>query len=810
MKALRPHLIVLMLYLGVALVITWPLVTVIGTHFAGYPFGDAHEMTRHIWWFTQALRTGAPLIDQPLLGYPDGMPGVILWSDPLQFFPAWLFALVLPLPAAYNLQSLLNLAMNGWAAWLLMRRILATSEHPHSPFQSLHELGAWVAGLVFMTAPTIQGHLAGGHGGLLVQWPLPLLALVLWTVLNTQHSPLRTIFPVALFTFLVPLGHTLQLIYAVMPLAAAAGITLLIQRRWRNLLLLTIGVGLGGVVLGLFLIPVWGAGTGTQAYTDAGGSVAYSIDLLAPLTPSFNHPLWGNLDYTHRVLGVNLVEGSTYIGLIAGVLALIGLWRLRSARWWLLPLLICWVAALGPLLKLFDQPVSISTGGYTSFIPLPWSLVADLPGIELARTPGRFNFVLALIVAVLAGYGVRAILAFRSASDLSTQATQARLALVSLLTVLMIGDYQSYWPLPTYDASIPQAVADLREREDIRAVFDIPVDNLLAAKDALWLQTAHEQPLIAGQVTRQTPVSPAKLALLEATLSAALLSPVGADVVILHRHYDPADTLYQRARETLGTPFYEDAQLALFNVPTSGAESPAHLFAMPIANDQRTWHLYAPEAGWFQVPGGDLIAPRSINAIWADESFSIQQEPIDGGYRLAAPLLPVPAAGFYTLTLTLEPTCPITTAPLSCPTWPESNPGLITDDSFFIPQPAAEPVAFANGVTLVNALVSSTENMIGLWWDFEAALPAESIRFIKILDTNGTQIAGWDSALPNTIGRLADQVEIPAGTLTAGQTYRVCVGWYTLPDVRRFPVLTPVDGAADGLACIAEIIGPGG
>ncbi|MBN8590963.1 MAG: hypothetical protein J0M33_04365 [Anaerolineae bacterium] len=809
MKALRSHLIVLLLYLGVALVITWPLVTVIGTHFAGYPFGDAHEMTRHIWWFTQALRTGAPLIDQPLLGYPDGMPGVILWSDPLQFFPAWLFALVLPLPAAYNLQALLNLALNGWAAWLLMRRMLATNEETPAPFQSPQGLGAWVAGLVFMTAPTIQGHLAGGHGGLLVQWPLPLLALVLWNALRTPRPSLSIVFRIALFTFLVPLGHTLQLIYAVMPLAGAAGITLLLQRRWRALILVMIGVGLGGVVLGLFLIPVWGAGTGTQAYTDAGGSVAYSIDLLAPLTPSFNHPLWGNLDYTHHVLGVNLVEGSTYIGLIAGVLAVIGLWRVRPARWWLLPLLICWVTALGPLLKVFDQPLSISTGGYASFIPLPWALVADLPGIELARTPGRFNFVIALIVAVLAGSGVQAFWAFQKDFATSTQYALGRWAIVSLLTVLIIFDYQSYWPLPTYDASLPQVVADLRDREDIRAVFDIPVDNLLAAKDALWLQTAHEQPLIAGQVTRQTPVSAAKLALLEATLSPALLTTVGADVVILHRHYDPSAALYQRASQALGTPFYEDAHLALFNVPTSGTESPARLFAMPVTNDQRTWHLYAPEAGWFQIPQTELVAPRSIQATWADEPFSIQQEPLDGGYRLSAPLLPVPAAGFYTLTFTLQPTCPITTAPLSCPTWPEGNPGLIAD-GFFIPQPTAEPVAFANGVTLVNALVSSTENAIGLWWDFEAALPAESIRFIKILNPDGTQVAGWDFALPAAIGRVADRVEIPAGTLIADQTYRVCIGWYTLPDVRRFPVLTPIDGAVDGLACIAEIQAPGG
>src|SRR5215468_11695936 len=107
-------------YLAIAVLITWPLLTVFSTHFPGFADGDAHEMTRHIWWFKYALQHGHSLILQPLLGYPDGIQGVILWSDPLQFFPGWLFALFMPLPAAYNLFALLTLALNGLAAYWLV------------------------------------------------------------------------------------------------------------------------------------------------------------------------------------------------------------------------------------------------------------------------------------------------------------------------------------------------------------------------------------------------------------------------------------------------------------------------------------------------------------------------------------------------------------------------------------------------------------------------------------------------------------------------------------------------------------------
>jgi hypothetical protein len=158
--SLRWNLVVFLFYFFLAVVITWPLVTMLGTHFAGYSNGDAPEMTRHIWWLKHALQTGQPLVFQPLLAYPDGLEGVILWSNPLQFFPAWLFAFVMPLPAAYNLQALLNLALSGWAACFLVRHLTR-----HAP-------AALVAGVVFMASPAIQGHLAGGHGGLLVQWPL--------------------------------------------------------------------------------------------------------------------------------------------------------------------------------------------------------------------------------------------------------------------------------------------------------------------------------------------------------------------------------------------------------------------------------------------------------------------------------------------------------------------------------------------------------------------------------------------------------------------------------------------------------------
>src|SRR5690606_17581314 len=116
---LRHHLAAAGVYLLAALLITWPLVTKLTTEFTGFGYSDAYEMAHHIWWFKYALQTGNDLFYQSMLGYPNGIEGITLWAHPLQFFPAWLLAFVMPLPAAYNLSILLSLVLNGLALYWL-------------------------------------------------------------------------------------------------------------------------------------------------------------------------------------------------------------------------------------------------------------------------------------------------------------------------------------------------------------------------------------------------------------------------------------------------------------------------------------------------------------------------------------------------------------------------------------------------------------------------------------------------------------------------------------------------------------------
>ncbi|MCA9910811.1 MAG: hypothetical protein KC519_19280, partial [Anaerolineae bacterium] len=556
---------------------------------------------------------------------------------------------------------------------------------------------------------------------------------------------MRDILWVALLFVLATLGHTLQLIWALLPLTAFFALRWIMNRRWVALRRLLIACGLGLLMLSLYLLPAFST---TTAYADEGGSVRYSADLLAPVTPSFFHPLYGQLEYTHRVLGINLDEGAAYVGIVGGLLALIGVWHFRWARSWFVLALVVYLLSLGPLLKVFDQPVSFTADGYSSHIVLPWALIQDLPIFNLVRSPGRFNFVLALALAVLAGWGAAWLLGrFRREG--------VRWVVTLALIGLILFDYQSFFPLPTTSADIPEAIAQLRERDDVRAVFDVPWDNLISAKSALYLQTAHQLPMMAGQVTRRTPVDPALLTILETTLDPALLDEAGVDVIIAHKQQLDGEALV-RLEAHLGPPTYEDERFALFETPEPSAQ-PAFttvLSAQRVIDGEADSYIYAPGPGWALLNMTLNADSREFQLLLEDETLA--DGLIDASTPLRVPL-PLPQPGYYTLTLALSPSCPA-----------QITPGQICraldvealDVGDFVADDSAPPALFEHGITLAGATIAPRDDgeryvAAWLWWQFVEPQTENDIRFVHVLNEADDLVAQQDG---------------PLGALVAGTT----------------------------------------
>jgi hypothetical protein len=787
---MRKFLAVYSFYLGVALVITWPLLTVIDTRFIGHPFGDTYEYAHHIWWIKYALQTGQPLFFQPLLGYPDGLNSLWLWAVPLQSFPAWLFAFCIPLPAAFNLSALLRLALNGWAMQALAYDLTGGKRGP-----------ALLAGLIFMLFPAFQGQLAVAHTGLLALWPVPLYVLALRRVQDTSSPShvvrllvqwrggrgVRWLLTAALLFAVSLWGSILLLLYLLGPVTLVMLGVPVAQRNWPGLRRTVIAVILGGCISLIFIGPFLVEELAKPLRLAESGDVRYSADLLTAVAPSFYHPLFAHLPYTHQVLGIDPFERMGYIGILAGMLALIGVLRQRTAHVWLMVLALAWVFSLGPLLKVLDQVVSVDLGEQVSYVTLPWLAFQDLPLINSIRTPARFNFMVALPLAIMAGYG---------AGWLWDRLKAGRWPVFSVLMLLVIFEYQSFWPIPTVPGTVPPEVAALAERDDVRAVLTLPWDHLLAEKDGMFLQTGHHKPLITGQVTRRTPVDPAKLAILQETLDPALLDREGADIIILHKEW-AADAAAMQAAIP-GDLLYEDERIAMYEVspPENEPQFTGLASDDPMIEGQNNSYIFAPESGWTRLTGSLQANGRNVMLRLDDEMIQAWR-----GMESITLDIPIPlSAGYHTVTLAVELPCPQHFAPsLRC------QSVAVDDLAFgdFEAQPFVTPIMFGRGVELAGYGIDGRD--VRLWWRFGERLGEDDIRFVHVVNADGVLADQDDRTLGVQVPDNGLVEEIRFDDLPPG-LYNVYTGWYAYPDFTRFPVLSDVFGAADSWVHLGRMV----
>lgn len=794
------HLAVYASYFVAAIIVTWPLLTVFSTRLIGHPFGDSYEYIGLIWWLKHALQTGAPLFFNHLIAYPDGLSAALLWSIPLQSFPSVLFAFVMPLPAAFNLSILLTLALNGWAAFYLVSYLTSS------------RAASWMAGLIFMAYPTFQGQLAAGHIGLLQQWAVPLYVYALFRLRQTGER--RWMLLGALFFVLSLLGSSVILIYELFPITAVFFLALLFRREWANLRRLLLTVLIGGLFSLVFLVPALLDTLSTPARLNERGDIIFSADLLAIVSPPFQNPVFSALDYPHRVLGVDPFEKMAYIGIAAGLLALVALWRKPGSRWWLLLGFVAWVLSLGPVLKILDSPLHLSIEGYDTLVALPWLAAQNIPFLNISRTPARFDFTVALVVAVLAGWGLNAVL--DAIASRRTRFTRPLTVLtVIIVLVFVLFEYPFFWKdglpdMPTIPGIVPAPIASLSGQGDLRAVFDIPWDHLITDKEAMFLQTGHQLPLIAGHIARRTPVDPAKLTLLQQTLDPALLNAAGVDIIILHKQWDDAEgKTGSFARSRLGAPFYEDENYAVFNAPHSD-DSPAFtslLSSQDTITDHADSYLYTPSPGW-TVLKENLASDERDVSLWLNGTRINGWHTAGGQIPIEVPVF-LPTSGYYTLTISLDPPCPTSDdVSLTCRSVQVSGASLAD----FLPTGAASPIEFAHGLSLMASRIDAQENRLSVWldWHFADARTENDIRFIHVVDAQGNLVAQNDNSLgvQPTGSAWSESVPLALNADLPSGDYHVYVGWYAYPDTTPFSILSNTPDANSGLLQIGTFTRP--
>ena len=777
----------LLAYVLAALYLTAPIHSELSSRFIGGDSGDVYEMARHIWWFKTALQNGEDVFHHALLGYPVGFRATQLWANPLQFFPMWLFAFAAPLPAAYNLGLLLTFALNGWSMYALARRKLGAASR----------LPAFFAGLAYMIFPTIQGHLFEGHAGLLAQWPLPLFILYLFDFADGGGS--RRFVLALLFLLLTAMGNSLQSVYVLAPLLALFLLARLSRRDHVGAARVT-GLALAGLVLlRMFISPVFGDVLANPQFVEAGGHVRYSLDLLSPISPSFANPFWQDIaTHSRQVIGTSLGSGAAYIGVVGGCLAVLGALYRRAARWWLLVALVAWLLALGPVLKVNSEVVSAYIAGYETVVPLPYAAFIDLPILELARTPDRFMFLFAAMFALLVGSGVDVFFSSRLALR---RKPRMQLVIAVLLALVLIEDYRLFAAFPSAPSEIPREIESLKHRRDVRAVYNVPHDNLLAAKEAMYLQTAHRKPLIAGHDARVTPVDPARLALLS-KFRPALLQDAGADIVIINKtrasESGQLDLLQWRARQGLGEPLFEDRRYAVYETPDRRDRARA-VYSPVVEAQSHATYIYKEQPGWLEFNAILEASDRRVNLTLNDTPLETIR--VNGRIPLSIPL-PIARRGYHTLRIALDPPCPerVDGSVLVCQRVTVENVRVevLSDGAIY------DPIRIEDGIILAGWLLPEEARdetiKMRFWWRFEAGRSPKDVRFVHVLDRHGQPVPeGPPDIHFGTIAagsELTETVTLDRTKLDAGE-YRVLTGWYALPKAIRYDVLTDVDGAQD-------------
>jgi hypothetical protein len=532
----RAHLLALGVYTLLALIVTYPMPLHLGRSIAANEFGavDGFLGIWNVWWTARAVSELRDPFFTPLLFHPQGLD--LFWQT--LSLPQGLLALLVtllfgPLPA-YNLLILLSFVLGGYAAFLFVRRFV-----PSTP-------AALVGGAVYALAPFHMQKVVDAQLEVAsIQW-VPLYLLALHTLL--ERPRLWLAFVAGLLLLWVGLGTWYYGLFCLVYTGMAAAVWAIGNAEGR-----TLNAEQGDTATQRFRLQrsafsvrrfVWGCSpllvwlvlmaprlyslilTGDRLLGDARGfNRNSSADLIAFFLPNPLHPLWG-AQVTEFYLRAhpNAALWNVSLGLIATLLALAGLWRGRRRagdngesssgasafslqpsvfpwRWWLL-LGATLVLAMGEELYV----LGINTG-----VPLPYALLADLPGIRSSHRPNHFVILSIALVALLAARGYTALFEPRRREDTKQLLSPWRLrvfvgngwlpAAAVIALVLTIDGYAG--PLPLVTRTIPPGYAQLPP--DAGALLPIPVNLNVSRSENLWYQTAHGRPIVGGFIGREPP-----------------------------------------------------------------------------------------------------------------------------------------------------------------------------------------------------------------------------------------------------------------------------------------------------------------
>lgn len=460
---MRWNLTVLGAYLALTLLVLWPLPLLFTRVIPGDGF-DGWQNYWNLWWVSKALleEHTSPFFTHYLY-YPTGvsllfhtlnLPNGLL-AMPLQA----LFGTIV----AYNFIVFISSFLSGYGAFLLALEVTRA------------RWAAFIAGLIYAFSPFRSAHLLGHMQVFSTEW----IPFFIFSLFRAKRGG-SLILP-AVFLILSSLSDWYQSVYLALFTALYLG-----WLAWRKSLTLRVALrigavwGLGVLALSPLLIPMlWDMLHYRYMFAHPWDAIIFSADLLAFITPSEFHPLWGKLagKIAKNFTGP-LSERTVFLGYTSLVLALVA-WKkkAKSVSLWLIAGFFFMIMALGPYLHILGKIVPL---------PLPYGFLREVPFIAMARTVSRFYLMATLSLGVLAALGAKAL--------------GRRLSPTLAFLILL-----EYWPAPYpfTPPDIPDFYRKLAQEPGEFAIINLPMN--WDRSSYLLYQTVHRKWLVSGYTSREDP-----------------------------------------------------------------------------------------------------------------------------------------------------------------------------------------------------------------------------------------------------------------------------------------------------------------
>ena len=506
------HALVILAYLLLALALTWPLAAHFDSHVPGNGSDDP-PLTWNLWWVPHAvldLETGP--FDCDYLFYPLGINLAFYTFTVLNGLQSIPLQATVGLIPASNILLLSSFVLSGYGAFLLVLYLLKQRSRGTQGQRDGTTCVAFIAGLLYAFTSSKLSYAALGQWDITSSQWIPFYVLYLFKM-GDQPRRWRYAFLAALFLVFQAYAEMIFASFLVLFTVLWVAWRLVTDRHAWRVVPPLMGTGL---LSALGLVPVLAAmipdmlAEGDILMVEGGFADVFSADLLGFLIPTMHHPLFGSLvaesfrfDYS---VGQHLYLG--YLVLALAVIGAIWRWRERPVKFWPLSALAFWLLTLGPSLRVNGQ----DTG-----LPLPFALLAQLPFFKGNRYPSRYSVMLALSLAVLAGFGLTVVLSWidKRRPSATTLRRLFRPVVLLLLASLLLFEHLSV-PLPLSDMRVPPVYQAIADTPGDWTLLDVPVAwrngfRITGTLDPIimfeqYYQTVHGKRLLAGNISRNPPL----------------------------------------------------------------------------------------------------------------------------------------------------------------------------------------------------------------------------------------------------------------------------------------------------------------